>query len=91
MTLLRTIGLDDIAATAERLNSGRDKIYKWIKGDTRWTYGQADRYAIRAGYHPASIWGEQWWAEAAHDAEMAEIRRLRKNAQRHTPKEARHG
>lgn len=91
MVLLETIGFDDITATAERLHSGRDKVYKWLKGDIRWTYGQADKYAIRAGYHPANVWGQQWWDEAIHDAEMAELRRLRKNARRHAPKEAHHG
>lgn len=24
---------------------------------------QADRWAVRCGYHPASIWGDDWWAQ----------------------------
>lgn len=22
---------------------------------------QADRWSVRCGWHPASVWGEQWW------------------------------
>lgn len=27
------------------------------------TRTQADRYAVRAGIHPANVWGSLWWAE----------------------------
>lgn len=26
---------------------------------------QADRFAVVAGFHPAEVWGEAWWLEAA--------------------------
>jgi hypothetical protein len=25
-----------------------------------WTWKQADRYAVRAGYHPAEVWPDLW-------------------------------
>jgi hypothetical protein len=43
---------------------------------------QADRYAIRAGWHPAEVW-PQWWELVeqadAERTERAEAKRRRKN------------
>lgn len=35
-------------------------IWRWLAGGVTWT--AADRLAVRLGYHPAEVWGADWWA-----------------------------
>ena len=42
-------------------------VYRFIRDGLTWT--MADRLAIRLGYHPAEIWGHEWWA--LNDSEVA--------------------
>ena len=37
-----------------------------------WSWTQADRYATRAGFHPAEVWPDLWWLAARLDAMGAE-------------------
>jgi hypothetical protein len=32
-----------------------------------WSWGQADRYATCAGFHPAEVWPDLWWVAALAD------------------------
>jgi len=43
------------------------EVYRFIRDGLTWT--MADRLAIRLGYHPAEIWGHEWWA--LNDSEVA--------------------
>ncbi len=35
-------------------------IWRWLAHGVTWT--AADRLAVRLGYHPAEVWGADWWA-----------------------------
>lgn len=37
-----------------------------------WTANQADRYAIRAGWHPIEVWGDAWTDVDPSDDELAD-------------------
>ena len=37
---------------------------KWLRLGVCLTVYEADRYAIRAGSHPALIWGQRWYDDA---------------------------
>lgn len=26
------------------------------------SFAQADRFAVALGFHPADVWGDEWWA-----------------------------
>ena len=52
---------DDDCTIAARLGVGRAQVLRWRKGNTRLDQYAADRLAIRAGYHPSLVWGQQWW------------------------------
>jgi len=63
--LLRKLGDTQDEAAAERLGISFATFRRWkYTGNVRLNYVQADRYAIRLGYHPSSVWGEQWWRSA---------------------------
>jgi len=55
---------DDDCSVARRLGVNRAQILRWRKGHVRLDTWQADRLAIRAGYHPSLIWGNLWWENA---------------------------
>jgi hypothetical protein len=40
------------------------QLYRWRESGLTWV--QADKLAIRAGYHPAEIWSE-WWSLIEED------------------------
>ena len=48
-------------------------IHDVMANATVWRYRQtgiplyaADRWACRLGYHPANLWGEDWWTDDLH-------------------------
>lgn len=52
-------------AIAEALGVSVPTIRQWVRGcRIRLDPYKADRYALRLGLHPASVWGEQWWQAA---------------------------
>lgn len=61
---------DDIALGV-KLGVGRKKVAHWKKTEDHWISSYyADKIAIRLGTHPAVIWGRDWWATAADEAEL---------------------
>jgi hypothetical protein len=53
----------DDDAIGEALGVGRSTVNKWRNGRAYMiNLYRADTLAIRLGYHPALIWGSDWWA-----------------------------
>lgn len=53
----------DDDAIGEALGVGRSTVNKWRNGRAHMiNLYRADTLAIRLGYHPALIWGSEWWA-----------------------------
>jgi hypothetical protein len=44
------------------------QLHRWRRHGL--TDDQADQLAVRAGFHPAEVWGEWWWAQV--EAEPAD-------------------
>lgn len=66
LLLLLIVGEDDDDTTiAERLGVNRQQVYRWRRGEVMLNTWAADRLAIKCGYHPALVWGQQWWDDAA--------------------------
>lgn len=64
MVLIVLLGCGtDADMIADRVQCDRGAVYRWLNGSAMWDAYKADRYAIRAGYHPAVVWGQQWWDE----------------------------
>ncbi|MCU1458897.1 MAG: hypothetical protein JWL73_2989 [Actinomycetia bacterium] len=60
------LGHPNVSSLARRLRCGGSEIATaraW-----GWTWAQADRYATRAGFHPAEVWPDLWWRAAHTDA-----------------------
>lgn len=54
---------------ARRLGVRDRTIHRWrIEG---LTFDQADRLAVRVGFHPANVWGALWWRVDLDDQEVA--------------------
>lgn len=64
LLLLVTGPDDDDTSVAARLRVDRQQVYRWRTGKVMFDTWTADRLAIRAGYHPSLIWGQQWWDNA---------------------------
>jgi hypothetical protein len=53
------LGHPTVSALTQLLRCGGDEVRTarlW-----GWSWRQADRYAIRAGHHPATVWPDLWW------------------------------
>jgi hypothetical protein len=46
-------------ATARELGVHPRQVYRWRRYGVTWA--QADELATRAGWHPAEVWGADWW------------------------------
>ena len=67
---------------ADTLGVDRSTVENWVKGKRVWiSEDRADRYAVALGMHPASIWGDAWWAIPTLD-EMKSAQRARERARR---------
>lgn len=44
------------------------QFHRWKTG-ARVSVAVADRIAVALGYHPAELWGDDWWALPTIDAE----------------------
>lgn len=38
-----------------------DTVRRWRLGNRRIRLSDADKAAIRTGYHPWHVWGDEWW------------------------------
>jgi hypothetical protein len=63
-TLERKMGSPRPGRTALRLGIQRRQLHRLRLSGL--TVDQADELAVRAGFHPALVWGSAWW-EAAND------------------------
>lgn len=60
-TLQRALGCDTPTAAADLLGIGHTEMRHMLERGL--TEKQADRYATRAGMHPATVWGRLWWCD----------------------------
>ena len=54
---------DDDMSVANRLGVDRQQVFRWRNSKVMWNQWEADRMAIRAGTHPACVWGRAWLDE----------------------------
>lgn len=52
-----------IRSIARQLGIERATIHRWKYKNIHISRWEADRLAIRAGVHPAEVWGSQWWLD----------------------------
>ena len=63
--LIQFVGPDQHDTTiAEQLHTSRGRVRRMRRTDTRISWLEADRFAIRLGVHPITIWGHLWTDEA---------------------------
>lgn len=48
---------------AEKLGCKRGTVSKWLRNGVCFTVWEADRWAIKAGTHPAVVWGLKFYDE----------------------------
>ena len=59
--LVLAIGQPNATLLADMIGTSRGTVSKWLRTGVCFTIYEADRYAIRAGTHPAVVWGERWY------------------------------
>lgn len=78
---LRLDGLEVNNRTiAERLGCSMSAVLQYRRGHPL-QYFLADLFAVRIGFHPASVWGDYWWEAVEHDTEQY-LQRVRAKNQR---------
>ncbi|MFT3854786.1 MAG: hypothetical protein QM733_18920 [Ilumatobacteraceae bacterium] len=64
--LLRQLGFVDgdgsIGRFADRLGTNRTRLYRYVASGV--PAAVADEWAVMLGFHPANIWGSEWWTVA---------------------------
>ena len=73
---------NDYLQIADRLGTQSSNIYRWLAGGIKWDQWRADHYAIRAGYHPANIWGNQWWDTCPDEKQLRNLEAIRRCKER---------
>ena len=58
-----------VTVLADRIGVSQAAIYRLLKEGL--TSSMADRCAITAGWHPALVWGMDWWDEDRHTVEAS--------------------
>lgn len=61
--LLAVCGRPGVSEFALAAGVDRITVHRWRRQGM--TSLQADRAAAAVGYHPAEVWGRQWWASAS--------------------------
>lgn len=52
----------DVETVAHVMGTTVRSVHRWVEHGLSWS--KADRLAVKAGFHPAELWGDVWWDAA---------------------------
>ena len=72
------VGAESQSDFARKLGVQQTSVARWLKNGGI-PLERCDGFAVENGYHPMSLWGEEWYEAELGWLQRVELRRLRRN------------